>query len=156
MRLCRVLTLCFIVSFLPGLAHGQELICRGGGTMRIMVAHAVNGEGVAGKTVMYVYFKPSPAPSQNPQSGECAFPAAVAHSKPLWIDSPRGQFAFQVTADGRVVNDGKPRVNVEGAGLSEENTMWDAIVSGVMQGKVFRVQVEEKANIYVIKSASAD
>jgi hypothetical protein len=58
----------------------------------------------------------------------------------LWIKSPRIEFAFQITGDGRVARDTSgPRLNVDDS--TPEAQDWDYLVKGVLEGRAFSVEV---------------
>ncbi|MBP6013126.1 MAG: hypothetical protein KBA31_12940 [Alphaproteobacteria bacterium] len=123
------------------------LLCRGGGNMKIMVNHDVDGAGIPGATAMTIFFTPAGVAGgvSAPPPGQCVWmdrtfrPGEPAN---MWIRSPNIEFAFQVTGDGRVVYDGSgPRVNVEGAHISPEARAWDSVVRAVLSGGLFTVQV---------------
>lgn len=123
------------------------LLCRGGGDMKIMVNHDVDGAGRPGATAMTVFFRAGPMAGSvmAPPPGHCTWMDRTlggGEPKNMWIRSPNIEFAFQVTGNGRVVYDGTgARVNVEGAHISPEAQAWDTIVKGVMNGGLFTVQV---------------
>jgi hypothetical protein len=123
------------------------LLCRGGGNMRIMVNHDVDGAGRPGATAMTIFFTPAGMAGgvAPPPPGHCTWMDRTlngAEPANMWIRSPNIEFAFQVTGNGRVVNDGTgPRLNVEGAHISPEAQAWDSVVRAVMTGGLFTVQV---------------
>ncbi len=125
------------------------LTCQGGATNRIAVAHDVDTQGIPGATAMYVYFRPA-ATAGNPGPGECVWGDRTFRSgEPavLWIKSPRVEFAFQVTGDGRIHRDaGGLRLSVEGSTRSMEAALWNRVVQGVMTGQRFEVQVYNSGN----------
>jgi hypothetical protein len=117
------------------------LICKGGRGMRIMTNHDVPDGVNTGATHMTVFFRASANPA-NPGPGECVWMDRTfrpGEPENFWIKG-NVEFAFQVTADGRVVRDTTgARVNPEGSGAEANN--WKTIVGGVMNGGTFTVQV---------------
>ena len=123
------------------------LLCRGGGNMKLMVAHDVDSGGVPGATAMTIFFTPAGVAGgvSPPPRGQCVWmdrtfrPGEPAN---MWIKSANIEFAFQVTGNGRVVYDATgPRVNVEGRDRSITAGEWDQVVRAVMTGGLFTVQV---------------
>lgn len=123
------------------------LLCRGGGNMKIMVNHDVDGAGRPGATAMTIFFRSAGVAGgvMAPPPGHCVWMDRTfrpGEPENMWIRSSNIEFAFQVTGNGRVVNDGTgPRLNVEGAHISPEAQAWDSVVRSVMTGNLFTVQV---------------
>jgi hypothetical protein len=123
------------------------LLCRGGGNMKIMVNHDVDGAGRPGATHMTVFFRAAGVAGSvmPPPPGHCVWMDRTfrpGEPENMWIKSPNIEFAFQVTGNGRVVYDTTgARVNVEGAHVSPEAQAWDTVVKGVMNRQLFTVQV---------------
>ena len=123
------------------------LLCRGGGNMKIMVNHDVDGAGNPGATAMTVFFKAAGVAGSimAPPPGYCVWMDRTfrpGEPENMWIRSSNIEFAFQVQGNGRVVYDTTgARVNVEGAHISPEAQAWDTVVRGVMNGGLFTVQV---------------
>lgn len=123
------------------------LLCRGGGNMKIMTNHDVDGAGIPGATHMTIFFTPAAVAGgvMPPPRGQCVWmdrtfrPGEPAN---MWIKSPNIEFAFQIMGNGRVVYDTTgPRVNVEGAHISPEAQAWDSVVRAALTGDLFTVQV---------------
>lgn len=128
------------------------LLCRGGGNMKIMVNHDVDGAGRPGATHMTVFFKAANTPGSvaPPPRGQCVWMDRTfrpGEPENMWLSSPNVEFAFQVTGNGRVVYDATgPRVNAEGATISPEAQNWDTVARGVLTGGLFTVQVYNESN----------
>jgi hypothetical protein len=123
------------------------LLCRGGGNMKIMINHDVDGAGRPGATHMTVFFRAAGVAGSvmPPPPGHCVWMDRTfrpGEPENMWIKSPNIEFAFQVTGNGRVVYDTTgARVNVEGAHISPEAQAWDSVVKAVMNRQLFTVQV---------------
>lgn len=128
------------------------LLCRGGGNMKMMVNHDVDGAGRPGATHMTVFFRAANTPGSvmPPPRGQCVWMDRTfrpGEPENMWISSANVEFAFQVTGNGRVVYDTTgPRVNAEGATISPEAQGWDTIARNVLSGGLFTVQVYNESN----------
>jgi hypothetical protein len=149
LRIATVLTALCAISIAASAADPPSfpLLCHGGPGMRIVTNHDVDGAGVPGATAMFIYFTPAAKAGsvQKPGPGECVWlDRTFRPGEPavLWIKSPRIEFAFQVTGDGRVFRDATGlRLNVEGTAQSAEARHWQYLVDGVMKGQLFTTQV---------------
>jgi len=149
--------LCVVSGSAFAAPPSYPLLCRGGASMRIVVNHDVDGNGIPGGTHMNIYFTPAVQPGSvaEPGPGECVWlDRTFRPGEPsvMWIRSPNIEFALQVTGDGCVVVDGSGlRLNVEGTQWSAEANDWQYLVCGVMRGELFTAHVyNESGSVMVI------
>ncbi len=144
MKLKHALAALAALAVLPATASAEPasypLYCKGGPTMRMVVAHDLPDGVNTGTTHMTVYFRPA-AVAGAPGESECTwgdrtFRAGEPESFSL---SGNFEFAMQVMGNGSLARDPNWRFSPEGSGA--DATAVGQIVSAIFNRQLFVLQV---------------